>query len=173
MNHEKYRHPKDKHGTCAESGFSAEQKFKELAEQKGYKVEICGREAQFSHVDFVLIKGKEQIKVDIKGAKKIRRADKKPDFSLTWIEWRNQKDKGWILGSAKIIAFELENEFILVEREKLLDLAKELCHLEILVSKSSDALYKGYRRFGKRDLLSLIETKKIIEIAKEIWEKNT
>lgn len=174
MTHTKYQHSLDKTGECAESGFSAEQKFKELAEQRGYEVKISGREQQFNHVDFILKKDNKEWKVDVKGAKKISRQNNDVCFQHIWLEWKNCRgNDGWLTTEkgCDTIAFELENEFVIVSRKDLLKLAKKLCNLEKMVGQSKNALYCGYKRFGRRDLLSIIKTEDLLTIKHSKWLK--
>lgn len=167
-----YQNKHDKDGKCAEVGQRAEDKFRELAEAKGYEVEVCGREMQFNHVDFILRKGKKTWKIDIKGAKKLSRQHENPCFEHLWIEMKNCRGKdGWILGMATSIAFELADEFIIVDRKELLRLVEKLCDLKKMVAQSKKALYCGYKRFKRQDLLTLIKTDDLKQIKHSIWPK--
>lgn len=175
MEHKKFKHSLDKHN-CSDIGFSAEVVFKRLAEEKGYSVRIARREEQFSHVDFVLSKGKDEWRVDVKGAKRKKRTDESVDYSIVWLEFKNGNNgDGWLTkeNGATTIAFELENEFVIVQRKDLLELAKKLCNLEKMVGQSKNALYCGYKRFGRRDLLSIIKTEDLLSIKHSIWPKIT
>lgn len=176
MEHKKFKHTLDKHD-CSDIGFSAEVNFKQLAEEKGYSVRIARREEQFSHVDFILTKGKDEWRVDVKGAKRKKRTDDSVDYSIVWCEIKNGNGgEGWLTkakNGATTIAFELENEFVIVSRKDLLDLVKKLCNLEKMVAQSKNALYCGYKRFGRRDLLTLIKTEDLLTIHHSIWPKTT
>lgn len=175
MEHKKFKHHLDNHD-CADRGFSAETIFKQLAEQKGYSVRVAGREEQFSHVDFVLTKGDLTWRVDVKGAKRKKRTDDKVDYSIIWCEIKNGNGgDGWLVKDQKgatTIAFELENEFVIVSRKDLLGLVKKICNLEKMVGQSKNALYCGYKRFGRQDLLTLIKTEDLKQINHSIWPKN-
>jgi hypothetical protein len=175
IEHKKFKHALDKHG-CGEMGFSAEVVFKKLAEEKGYSVRVARREEQFSHVDFILSKGKEEWRIDVKGAKRKKRTDENVDYTILWLEFRNGNGgEGWLTKEEKgatTIAFELENEFVIVSRKELLELAKKLCNLENRVDSAKKALYNGYKRFGRRDLLSIIKTEDLYKIKHSIWPKN-
>lgn len=174
MTHTKFKHNLDNHD-CADRGFSAEVIFKQLAEEKGYSVRVARREEQFSHVDFVLNKDDKEWRVDVKGAKKKKRTDELVDYSVIWCELKNGNGgEGWLTkenGGCSHIAFELENEFILVSRKELRDLVGKLCNLENRVDSSKKALYNGYKRFGRQDLLSLIKTEDLKQIPHSIWPK--
>ena len=176
MEHKKFKHALDKHD-CGEMGFSAEVVFKKLAEEKGYSVRVARREEQFSHVDFILSKGEEEWRIDVKGAKRKKRTDERVDYTILWLEFRNGNGgEGWLTKEEKgatTIAFELENEFVIVSRKELLELAKKLCNLEKMVAQSKNAMYCGYKRFGRRDLLSIIKTEDLYKIKHSIWPKTT
>jgi hypothetical protein len=167
-----YQNKYDKDGTCAAVGQKAEDIFKSLAEERGYVVEVSSREQQFNHIDFILKKDGSQWKIDIKGAKKISRANEKPCFEHIWIEKKNCRGQdGWILGASSHIAFQQEDHFIIVPRKDLLKLVEKLCDFDKLVTQSKKALYCGYRRFGRQDLLTLIKTTDLYQIKYTIWEK--
>lgn len=169
-----YQNKHDKDGTCAAVGQRAEDIFKALAEERGYTVEVSSREQQFNHIDFILRKDGKEWKIDIKGAKKLSRANEKPCFEHVWIEKKNCRGKdGWILGGATEIAFEIENEFVIVGRKDFLKLVEKLCDFEKTVAQSKKALYCGYRRFGRQDLLSLIKTTDLYTIHHTLWPKKT
>ena len=173
MEHKKFKHAKDNHD-CADMGFSAEKKFKELAEAKGYSLRIAGREEQFSHVDFILTKDGKEWRVDVKGAKRVKRTDSEVNYTTLWLEFKNgHGGEGWIVkeNGCCTIAFELENEFILVSRKDLKKLAEKLCDLTKKVDSAKKAMYNGYKRFGRQDLLSMIKTDDLKQIAHSIWPK--
>lgn len=157
-------------------GFSAEEKFKELAEKKGYSTRVAERQENFNHVDFILQKDKKEWKVDVKGAKRLRRADETLNYDLVWLEFRTgHNTAGWLTADKGCctLAFELENEFILVSRKDLLKLAEKLCDLTKRVDSPKKALYCGYKRFGRQDLLSIIKTEDLKQIQHSIWPKIT
>ena len=167
-----YQNKHDKTGECAQTGKRAEDLFRDLAEKRGYTVQISSREQQFNHIDFILEKGSKKWKIDVKGAKKLSRKNDDPCFQHVWIEFQNCQGKdGWILGGADDIAFEIEDCFVVVGRKDLLKLAEKLCNLEKRVDRSSKALYCGYKRFGRQDLLSLIKTEDLYKIKHSIWPK--
>jgi hypothetical protein len=174
MEHKKFKHNLDNHD-CSEMGFSAEVIFKQLAEKKGYSLRVSERQENFNHVDFILQKNGKEWRVDVKGAKRLKRADAALNYDFVWLEFRTGHGKdGWLAADKGCctLAFELENEFILVSRKDLFELAKKLCDLEKKVDSAKKALYCGYKRFGRRDLLSLIKTEDLRQIQHSIWPKN-
>lgn len=77
------------------------------------------------HIDiFIIVDGKEY-GVDVKGFKKLNRGDDEPCFEATFIELLNVNGRiGWTFGKEKYVAFRQEdNSFLIVEREKLAELA--------------------------------------------------
>lgn len=175
IEHTKFKHALDKHD-CHEMGFSAEVIFKRLAEEKGYAVRVSERQDNFNHVDFILQKDGKEWRVDVKGAKRLGRTDESLNYDLVWLEFRTGHGReGWLTANKGCctLAFELENEFILVSRKDLLKLAEKLCDLENKVTSSKKALYCGYKRFGRQDLLSLIRTEDLKQLTHSIWPKES
>jgi hypothetical protein len=70
------------------------------------------------------------------------------------------------------MAFERELDFVIVERSALVKMAEEKCKLFPLVRFSEEALYRGYQRKGRSDLLSMVRMSDIIDVAEEIWPKD-
>lgn len=174
MTHEKYQHAKDTSGNCAEAGFSCEEQFKKLAESKGYEVLVAGRNLQFCHVDFILKKKDKQWNFECKSRKKIRRADSEPTDEFTWVEFKRTDGKnGWIYGSADYVVLEQKDEFLIVSREKLLQLAEKLVDRTKTVDKSHKAYNVSYRRFGRKDEIAYISTAEIRKLKISIWPKRS
>ncbi len=172
MEHKKFKHSLDKSGDCAASGFSCEEQFKLLAESKGYEVVVVSREMQFSHVDFILKKDGEQWKFECKGRKKIRRADENFADHITWVEFKRTDGRnGWLFGSADQVAIEQENEFIIIARKDLLELAEKLVDRTKTVDRAHKAQNVSYRRFGRKDEISYILTSEIRKSNIKIWNK--
>lgn len=125
-------------------------------------------EDMFGHYDFVIA---DNIKVDVKGAKKINRWDKEPNHEIHYVEFQNVRGmKGWLLGKADYIAFENYNTFILVKRDKL----KQMCidNAKSLAILDYKAPYHYYGRFGRNDIMMLVPTIDIKNIASRILYKN-
>lgn len=125
----------------------------------------------FDHYDFVIRKyidmlNYNETKIDVKGAKRLRRSDSKPNYDIIYVELKNVRgDKGWLLGKADLIAFELEDKFILVDRKKLLQRTYEKIKYHY---QSTPQPYYLYNRRDRKDVLTLLlldDIKDIIE-----WE---
>ena len=158
-------------------GLTAEKEFSRLAKIRGFKVEPATGMEQFDHIDFHLTSDEEDgimtAMVDVKSRKRISRSNKEFQDDLVWIEFKNVRGKdGWLYGIADFIAFEIEDNFILSFRKELVDWCESHIDTKTKVSNPEDALYFGYTRKGKQDLLSLIRMKDIENLPNTaIWEK--
>jgi len=149
-------------------GQEVEVNFSELLEIRGIKYRKATREEQFKHIDYITSFGT----IDVKARKKINRSDNSHQEEFVWLEFKNVRgNKGWLCGDTDIISFEREKDFILMFRIDLLRWAQGRCDLNQLVSNSRDALYKGYTRKGRKDLISIVKIVDILEIPHKIWEK--
>jgi hypothetical protein len=72
------------------------------------------------------------IKYDVKGLKKIKRYDKTTNESIHWVEIMNVRGNlGWLYGKADRFAFELNDYYMIIDKEKLQELIKEkMCSKE-------------------------------------------
>lgn len=171
MDHKKFKHAKDNHD-CADMGFSAEKEFKRLAEEKGYSVRVAGREEQFSHVDFILSKDGNEWRIDVKGAKRVKRTDSEVNYDTLWLEFKNgHGGEGWLVKEkgCEVIAFQQQNSFILVSRRELKELAEKLVDFNKLVTQSKNALYCIYKRFGRQDKLTMIKVEDLKQLNYKEW----
>jgi hypothetical protein len=163
----------DLEGTNSQDGYSAEQQFKILAESKGYVVEEASREQQFRHIDLILKKDNKIWLIDVKAKKKLRRKDEEYNFEWLWLELVNVRgDCGWIF-SHGFCAFEMEDHFIVVAKKDLAALVEKLVDCEKEVARPEKAKYSVYRRFGRKDKITLIESKHLKTINHSIWPKIT
>ena len=168
-----YRNSFDKTGDCAVMGQNAEKLFHQLLTQRG-SVNKASLQEEYSHVDFILTaKDNKKLKYEVKARKRVSRADSQTTVDLVWIELLIVRgDAGWLFGKADKIAFEQEKEFIVVDRERLVEFVKNKCKPFDIVQSPADALHKGYRRFGRKDHLTIILTSDLRSIAEEIIFKN-
>lgn len=170
----KYRNRFDYSGQCSDMGSEAEQLFAEIAEKKLWTVTKATRKQQFDHIDVFLENPKaEKYAIDVKARKKINRKDSDCTDDLLWVEFKNVAGKdGWLKGKANYIAFERENDFVIVQRESLLNLCHSLINFKKVVDKSQDALYSIYRRKNRQDEISIIKFSDILNnLSFAIWEK--
>ena len=142
-----------------ELGEKAEARFVEIAHRSGWKVAASTKAENIDeHWDYQIKKGEEKYKVEVKSAKRVHRDDDKIQFEYTWVEIHGvrPKDTGWLFGKADFIAFEKQNSFIFVKRLDLLAVVNKKVNLVAKVRDPKDALYKIYRRDGRKDKLTLL-----------------
>jgi len=162
---------------CLESGDEAENIFNLTAQKNGYLTLPSTREENInSHIDIWLTKNNTTFGVDVKAAKRISRSTSSPSaqYNLLWIELHSVRpnNKGWLYdGHAKFIAFEQQNTFIIIKREKLIELIP-LHTKKIFVSNAHQAQGHLYQRPNRCDILTLIDTNTITPYS-TIWNKTS
>jgi hypothetical protein len=107
------------------------------------------------------------IKVDVKGMKKINRSDKEPNENFHWVELKNVRgNKGWLYGGSDYFAFEVKDYFIAVKKEVLQELIKDK-----ITDEEGKGIYLRYSRAGREDLMTLVPTMDLCSIAHAIIPK--
>jgi hypothetical protein len=157
-----------------ELGERAENLFILLAVRLGWKISSSSqRENIDDHWDYLIEKDDTSYKVEVKSKKRITRSDEGPQQDLTWIELHGvrPKDSGWLFGKADLIAFEKEKSFLFVKKPDLLKTVNKKVNLVARVKTPKDALYKIYKREGRKDKLTLLPMKDIEEIKFMEWIK--
>jgi hypothetical protein len=157
-----------------ELGERAENLFILLAIRLGWKISASsGRENIDEHWDYLIEKDDTSYKVEVKSKKRITRGDQGPQQDLTWIELHGvrPKDTGWLFGKADLIAFEKETSFLIVKKPDLLKMVNKKVDLVAKVKNPKDAVYKIYKREGRKDKLTLLPMKDIEEIKFMEWKK--
>lgn len=166
-----YKNKHDKSGQNSSDGERAEEMFRELALDKGYMIIDASLEEQYKHTDFLMEKDGKMWKVDIKARKKLKRSDENYCDEWIWLEILNVRgDPGWIYGNG-FIAFEMENHFVIISKKALADLVEKLVDQEKMVDKPHKAHYCAYRRFMRKDRITLIESKHLYEQEHKVWPK--
>lgn len=149
-------------------GQAVESEFAKLMDARSLDYEEADRDGQFNHIDYYSSFGT----IDVKAKKKLNRGDEKEQDEFVWLEFKNVQGKpGWLCGNTDIIAFERNNDFVLVKRKSLLNMTLKKCDISKRVSYSKDALYKGYTRKGRKDLITIVKMSDILEIHHRIWKK--
>ena len=166
----------NKYKKSIDNGMAAEKRFDILAQKRGCAViEASKRDNMIRKIDRYVVDEKGILKsVDVKTMKRTSRSDVDAQDIWIWIEFNNiNGNDGWLYGEADYIAFERSNNFTLVNRLDLVKIAEELVDLDARVSSSKLAKYKAYRRYGRSDLIAMMELDIIIEMAEdyEIWYK--
>lgn len=154
-----------------ERGEKAEELFAKIARKSGWQVSPSSKDENIDeHWDFQITKGEEHFKVEVKSAKRIDRRDANAQIDYTWVELQNVRGKvGWLFGKADLIAFEKESIFIFIKRLDLLALVNKKVNLVAKVRDPKEALYKIYRRDGRKDKLTLLPLRDIEEIKFMEW----
>ena len=151
----KYRNSRDRTGQCSDDGHGAEVLFKSLIDNLGANATPSNIEGQFEGVDLHAFK---HYNFDVKARKRKSRKDDSAQDEFIWIEFKNVVGKeGWLYGKADYIAFERENDFVVVYRPDLVEASELLVDLGANVDKANKALYKGYQRKGRKDLIAMIK----------------
>ena len=149
-------------------GQRIEKEFAPLLRQRDPNFRKADREEQFRHIDYFSNFGT----IDVKAKKKISRSDSEEQDQLLWVEFLNvQGREGWLRGQTDVIAFERDNDFVLIKRNYLLGMCQVKCDLSKKVKNSRDALYKGYQREGRKDLISIIKMSAVLELPHQKWKK--
>jgi len=170
-----YRNKFDTTGICSEDGEKAENIFVALAKKRDFLIRKATQQEQYDHIDYVLLKDKQKISVDVKARKKLSRSSSDYNDHMVWVEWKNVQGKaGWLYGKAELIAFEQEKHFIILSRKHLADLCEKLVDKTCIAESSYSALNKVYTRHGRKDQLSLIRISDIEEGIRTVhWNKPT
>ena len=149
-------------------GQEVETSFGDILDRRGIKYREATLDEQYQHFDYVTDRGT----VDVKARKRINRSDNSEQDELVWLEFKNTAGKkGWLTSDVDFIAFERAEDFVLVRRQSLYQMAIDKCNLDDRVSRGSEALYKGYQRSGRRDLLSIVKMEDILNLTVQIINK--
>ena len=158
-----------------ELGDKAEVVFKRLAEKRDWNLaDATFDENVNEHWDFLMVKGNDSYKIDVKAMKRLSRDDSSVQDKWVWIELHGVRpnDKGWLYdGKADLISFEKTNSFVIVKRTDLIALVERLVEYKTLVHSSKEAKYRVYNRSGRPDRITLIETDKLNPIKWDEWAK--
>lgn len=150
-------------------GQGVESTFATLLNKRTDNVRAANLREQFSHVDYFSDFGS----IDVKARKRVARSDDNLQDELVWLEFKNVQGKlGWLYGEAEWIAFERTEDFVLVKRSSLANEGETLCALGDRVAVGSDALYKGYQRRGRKDLLSIVKMSDVLKLYHQLWTKD-
>jgi|SRR5210317_179831 hypothetical protein len=146
-----------------EMGNRAETLFSSALDKKGIPWRYATKKEQIQkHIDFHTDRGT----VDVKCMKKINRVDYNPQQDFIWLEFQNVRgNTGWLCSEVDYIAFERPNDFVIVDRQRLLELAKSLCDLTNMTRQGGmKALYRGYQRQGRKDIISMIKMSDVLTL---------
>ena len=164
----------DKTGECLQSGLGAEQLFDQIAASKHLEVKNAKRRDNIQkHIDKYVTDDVGTWSVDIKARKKTRRSDDNAQDDWIWIEFQNVRgNTGWLYGEADYIAFETQDNFVIVKKDSLIKYVEGAVDMGKSVKYSGEAKYKTYRRAGRNDLLTMVELSEIKKNCEHsVWEK--
>ena len=164
----------DKTGECLQSGLGAEQLFDQIAASKHLEVKNAKRRDNIQkHIDKYVADDVGTWSVGIKARKKTRRSDDNAQDDWIWIEFQNVRgNTGWLYGEADCIAFETQDNFVIVKKDSLIKYVEGAVDMGKSVKYSGEAKYKTYRRAGRNDLLTMVELSEIKNNCEySIWEK--
>ena len=158
-------------------GETAEISFMRALKKKFNECEVSTSnrwENKTKHIDVKFSLGKCKTTFDVKSKKRVSRSDSETSKDFTWVELQNNfGGKGWAYGDEKYIAFEWDDEFIIVERQKLLDMVNENKLPGILTENYNLLEYAQYQRakWNNKDICVLTPISDIIAISHMIIEK--
>ena len=104
--------------------------------------------------------------------KMLRRKTRGGDFdeNIHWVELMNvHGDTGWMYGEADYFAFEVEDYWISVAKEDLQKFIEQKCADKEW--SNVPALYRLYRRKGRKDIITLVKTIDLMYISSSIIKK--
>lgn len=160
---------------CLELGILAEEAFKVLATQRGWRVNESTKFQNINqHIDCIIEKDQDIYNVDVKSLRRRTRWDDQFELDWTWVELHGvrEKDPGWLFGgSAQLYAFEQPTFFVIISREVLQMLTTKLVNTSKIARNASEAKYAIYNRPGRSDIISMIETQHIIDNSWDIWDR--
>lgn len=151
-----------------ERGQKVEREFERLLVKRDPNYRRATEQEQYKHIDFRTYFGT----IDVKAKKRLSRASRIQEEKL-WLEFKNVQGKhGWLTAPhLDVVAFERDESFVLVKRVELLELADNLCDLSHMVESTDHAMYRGYSRKGRKDLLSVIKMSDLQFINYKVWRK--
>ena len=150
-------------------GKSIEKEFSEILVSEGYIVEESTKHEDITlHVDlWATTKDGKKFGIDVKGIKF-------NDENRIIIELKNPVGNiGWIFGQQSFIAFETEDYFVLVQRDKLLVLMSKLLIDETFLVESFDRMPLYKKLHFKQNNSELVKLKLIdvLTIATKTFKK--
>ncbi|APH11923.1 hypothetical protein ASJ33_01520 [Dehalococcoides mccartyi] len=158
-----------------ELGDKAELVFRRLAEKRGWELTEASFDCNVNeHWDFLMQRGSDNFKIDVKAMKRLNRGDLDVQDRWIWIELHGvrSQDQGWLYhGKADLISFEKMTSFVIVKRTDLIELVERLVDNKTLVHSSREAKYRVYNRPGRPDRITLIETDTLNPIKWDEWDK--
>ena len=109
------------------------------------------------------------VKIDIKGLKKVKRSDDSVNENIHWIEIKGITGHlGWLYGNADYFAFETVKYWVIVKKETLQEYIKEHTIKEWV---KYPTINKLYNRNERKDVITLVSTLDLFYISDSIIMK--
>jgi len=144
-------------------GKEAEKEFAKLFREA---VPTTESEDIYDHIDIKISTG-----VDIKQIKKSKRSNNEVNEHIHWIEIKGITGRdGWAYGKADFFSFELKDYWLIVAKEDLHKFISERVKKE-WVKTPEEALYKLYRREGRKDAITLVTSYDLCYISTKLISK--
>ena len=149
-------------------GIKAEFEFDKFAKELGLlPVKSSRHEDMFHHIDYWITIGEARFSVDVKAFKRSTQNGK------ILIELLNVRGEyGWLYGKSDFIAFQTEDDWLMVERKKLETMVND----KMGISKPSELKHSNkssfkdcmsplwYRRYQRLDAITNINIKDVLSI---------
>lgn len=167
----------DKRG-CSSIDYDATTLFLKLCSDRGWTVDKATKlQDTKEHWDWKLTKDNKSHLIDIKGLKRINSQDDKSDDSLLCVEYDNvEGTTGWLRGKAEFIAFLVNEGFLFVSREDLLELSKKKIdwNRKPIESPRSKRPYRVYQRsqWNRKDKFAYLRKEDVMSLQYSLWRKN-
>lgn len=113
---------------------------------------------------------KFDVKIDVKSIKKQSRSDITYNENFHWVEVKNVRGKlSWLYGKADYFAFECEEYWVIVEKDRLQVFMREKCKGK-KVGKCKDP-YELYQRDNRKDVVVKVKTIDLIYLSTKLIKK--
>jgi hypothetical protein len=146
----------DKKKQFLNNGRIAEEAFAQILHDPKYS---SNKEDQIEHWD---------VKIDVKGMKKISRYDNDKNQHIHWLEIKGiTGHNGWVYGEANFFAFEVESYWIVVSKPSLQKFIKDNINKEY----RNKEMYYLYQRSGRKDVLTIVSSYDLCYISCGIIKK--
>ncbi len=151
-------------------GLNAEQKFILALNARKLFTRPATKKEQFQHIDVFWIKEGTVYSADVKAMKRQNRSGE-VDSKLTWVEFVNVQGKpGWLYGKANMIAFELENSFMIMDRLHVAEAA--LQHVDTTKFSPTPSVGLSYRRESRpKEHTGLMRTADLLKYPHQLIKK--
>ena len=146
-------------------GQRCEDAFRAAVERHGHSIVPTSEgDDFFDRIDFAINTGEGLILVDVKAARRLSRADARPQQKYTWLELH--KGGSLFSGLSTHFAFEIEGGFVLVDKVRVRDYVFKMFNSkQRRVECSTQALMRPYRRKGRfLEWISLVKVEDLVMI---------